>query len=170
MHFCSYTCSPWRALRRPSASRRRSGMLISSADFFRAHRGADAGGCRARLQACAGRDRQQRPLWRRAFRRDIFHAPICAHRPADDGVVVIGIGDAYLRLPPCARLHPPSRRWRGSATPFLCPSIPGQAKRTKAFAALLSGSAASARSRHRRWRLRRGGCARAAPGDKPEIS
>src|SRR5438552_19042341 len=38
---------------------------------------------------------------------DIFHAPVSAHRPAHDGVVVIGIGGCVLRLPRLARgLHP----------------------------------------------------------------
>src|SRR2546421_7179230 len=70
---------------------------------------------------------------------DIFHAPVCAHRPAHYGIVVIGI-DRVLREPRLARrLHSPflvggaALQHRLLACPF-----PGHAKTHQALWALLA--------------------------------
>src|SRR5712691_855304 len=66
---------------------------------------------------------------------NIFHAPVCAHRPAHDGVVVIGIGGRVLREPRLARrLHLPL--FVGGAAlqhRFLARPFPGHAKALQAM-------------------------------------
>src|SRR5260370_22614429 len=96
MHFCSYTCSPWRALPPPLGSPAPlGGMLMSQRAISSALTAApNAGGlpgagCRLAQAASAAAQ-----IAMTAVRSDVdmFHAPVCAHRPAHDGVVVIGIG------------------------------------------------------------------------------
>src|SRR6267142_396601 len=72
---------------------------------------------------------------------DIFHAPVCAHRPADDGIVVIAHIRRELRDPLLARrLHAPL--FVGGAAlqhRFFAGPLPGKAEAHQALGALLAG-------------------------------
>src|SRR5712692_11138821 len=72
---------------------------------------------------------------------NIFHAPVCAHRPADDGIVVVADVRSESREPRIARrLHAPllvggaALQHRGLPRPF-----PRQAKAHQALRALFTG-------------------------------
>src|SRR5258708_8167423 len=72
---------------------------------------------------------------------DIFHAPIRAHAPAHDGVVVIGVGARVLREPHLARrLHAPLLVG-GAALQhrFLSGPFPGEAEAHQGLRAFLAG-------------------------------
>src|SRR6267378_3537213 len=71
---------------------------------------------------------------------NIFHAPVCAHRPADDGIVVVADVRSELREPRLARrLHAPllvggaALQHRRLPRPF-----PGQVKTHQALRALFA--------------------------------
>src|SRR5882724_1945743 len=72
---------------------------------------------------------------------DIFHAPVRAHRPAYDGVVVIDHSRRILRKPRLARrLHAPLLVGRAALQHrLLALPLPGQAEEHQGLRALLSG-------------------------------
>src|SRR6267154_5647123 len=72
---------------------------------------------------------------------NIFHAPVRAHRPAHDGVVVIDHSRRILRKPHLARrLHAPLLVGRAALQHrFLALPFPGQAETHQGLRAFLSG-------------------------------
>src|SRR5258708_24113725 len=145
MHFCSYTCSPWRALPPPFGKPAPlGGMLMSqratSSALTAAPKAGGLPGADGRLAQAAS---AAAPIAMTTLRSDvdIFHAPVCAHRPADDGIIVIAHVRCELRTPLFARrLHAPllvggaALQHRRLPGPF-----PGQAKAHQALRAFLSG-------------------------------
>src|SRR5258706_2305744 len=131
MHFCSYTCSPWRALPPPLGKPAPlGGMLMSQRAISSALTAAPNAGWRD--GACAAQATRLAAPTVMTMRLDvnIFHAPVHAHSPAHDGVVVIIVGGRVLRDPRLARgLHAPllvgraALQHRLQALPF-----PGQAE------------------------------------------
>src|SRR5713101_2273311 len=94
MHFCSYTCRPWRALPPPFGNPAPlGGMLMSKRAISSALTAApNAGGlpgagCRLAQAASAAA-----AITTMRLDVNIFHASVCPHRPAHDGVVVIVVG------------------------------------------------------------------------------
>src|SRR5258708_80324 len=144
MHFCSYTCSPWRALPPPFGKPAPlGGMLMSQRATSSALTAApNAGGLPGAVCRLAQAASAAAAIALRTLRSDvdIFHAPVCAHGPAHDGVVVIDHSGRILCKPRLARrLHAPllvvcsDLQHRFSARPF-----PRQAKTHQALRALFA--------------------------------